>query len=346
MAQITCYPFIRHLRADPTQFVLHFSKGRLVRSGRGLSYWFGPLSAAVAQVPVEDLETTFVLRERSADFQEVSVQITITYRITDPEKAAQRMNFTVALDSGVWVEQPLERLAGLWALWARHPVRACLAALPVADAVRAGPDQVRGKLAEALRAEPEQAAMGLALVAIQVAQVAPSAELEKALQTPTREAIQQKADEAAFARRALAVEKERAIKENELDTQVELARRQEQLIRREGANKLLGAQQEAERQKFAVAAEVERQRLTAEGAADVERLRAETAAAAERLRLEVLAQYEAQRVQLWQGASPALIVGLALQHFGEKIARIEHLNVTPDLLGDLVKQLLLEKPKS
>ena len=41
---------------------------------------------------------------------------------------------------------------------------------------------------------------------MRVAAVAPTAEMEKALQQPTREAIQQNADEATFQRRALAVE--------------------------------------------------------------------------------------------------------------------------------------------
>ena len=44
--------------------------------------------------------------------------------------------------------------------------------------------------------------------------VSPTSELEKALQAPAREKIQQDSDEAVFTRRALAVEKERAIKED------------------------------------------------------------------------------------------------------------------------------------
>ena len=63
MASFGRFLFWRHLRAGPNQHVLHYRRGRLVRSGAGLAYWFNPLSAAVAQVPVEDCETTFLLRE-------------------------------------------------------------------------------------------------------------------------------------------------------------------------------------------------------------------------------------------------------------------------------------------
>lgn len=58
--------------------------------------------------------------------------------------------------------------------------------------------------------------MGLEIVPIRVAALAPNPELSRALQAPTFESLQQKADEATFSRRALAVDAERAIAENEL----------------------------------------------------------------------------------------------------------------------------------
>ena len=53
----------------------------------------------------------------------------------------------------------------------------------------------------------------------------PEPEVEKALRTPAREQIQQEADRSTYERRAVAVERERAIAENELQSQIELARR-------------------------------------------------------------------------------------------------------------------------
>src|SRR6185295_461470 len=161
-------------------------------------------------------------------------------------------NFTVSLESGHWVEKPLERLASFWAQRVRQPVRAHLVRLPLAEAVRSGAETVRGAVMVSLAADTETASMGLALVGVQIDQISPSPELAKALETPTREAIQQKADEASFQRRALAVEKERAIKENELATQVELARRQDDLIQRQNANKVLEAQGKADADKTRV----------------------------------------------------------------------------------------------
>ena len=94
MTTISQFGFVRHLRAEPNQFILHYHNGAIVRRGAGLAYWFLPLNAAIAQLPVEDVETTFVLTERSADYQDVVVQSTLTYRVADAEAAAARINFT------------------------------------------------------------------------------------------------------------------------------------------------------------------------------------------------------------------------------------------------------------
>jgi regulator of protease activity HflC (stomatin/prohibitin superfamily) len=343
MAEIGRLSFWRHLRAEPNQFILYYRHGKLIHSGPGLAFWFHPLAASVAQIPGEDIETTFVLNERSADYQEIKVQVTLTYRIANPEKAAQRVNFSISLDSGAWIEQPLERLANLWANRAQQPARTCLTAMSIVDVVRTGADQTHDAIESALRSDAEIEAMGLALVSIQVDRAAPTVELEKALQTPTREGIQQKADQAIFERRALAVEKERAIKENELATEIELARRQEELIRQQGANEMLGARQEAEREKFRVTSQVEQNTIMAEGNAQQERIRAQAQADAKRLILETEIEAETRRVNMWKDAPPAVILGLAMQQFAGKVARIENLNLTPDLLGETLQRLLFDQ---
>lgn len=314
-----------------------------MRRGTGLAYWFNRLSAAVAQVPAEDVETTFLFRELSADFQEVNVQCTLRYRSVEPERTAARVNFGISLDKGVWLEEPLDRLASLWSQLARKPARAYVMGVPLVEAVRSGAQVIQTAVEEALRADPELAAMGLALVSVHVVQVAPSAELEKALQTPTRESIQQKADEASFERRALAVEKERAIKENELATEIELARRQDQLIRRQGANQLQTVVQEAEAERTGAEAELARRRLAAETAAAEARLLAAAQAEAKKLVGAAEAEAEGLRAAAWRDAPAKVLYALALREVAGKIQAIHHLNVTPDMLGEALRRLAEEK---
>ena len=79
-----------------------------------------------------------------------------------------------------------------------------------------------------------------------VAMVQVRDDVEKALRQPAREAIQQRADAATFERRALAVEKERAIAENELANRIELAKREEQLVGQSAVNDRKKAESRAE----------------------------------------------------------------------------------------------------
>jgi hypothetical protein len=56
MADVTRVIFLRHLRSDTSSHVLHYKGEKLVRSGRGVSFWFLPLSSSVAEIPVDDRE--------------------------------------------------------------------------------------------------------------------------------------------------------------------------------------------------------------------------------------------------------------------------------------------------
>ena len=149
---------------------------------------------------------------------------------------------------------------------------------------------------------------------MRVAAVAPTAEMEKALQQPTREAIQQNADEATFQRRALAVESERAIAENELQNRIELARREEELVAREGAN----ARKRAEEQVAAAMVE-------AQGADERSALAATRQAATIDEVQGAQLRIDAERARI-DAAMPAdVLLALAMRELAANLGKIEHL---------------------
>jgi regulator of protease activity HflC (stomatin/prohibitin superfamily) len=314
MADITRYPLLRHLRSEPTSHVLRYTKGRLTDEGPGLAFWFRAIHTAVAEVPIDDRELPFVFRVRSADFQEVAVQGAVTFRVTQPKNLAQRIDFTLDLGTGRWSQAPLEQVAGLLTQLAQQLVNDELGRLALRAVLARGVAPVRKRLEDGLAAEPALVELGLQLVAVRVADVSPAAEMEKALRQPTREQIQQQADQATFERRALAVEKERAIAENELNNRIELTRREEQLVQQAAANELLNAQ-----------AEDERARLQAQRKADEIDLVEAATLRAERERAEI------------QSAVPVEVLrALAMRQLAGQLGKIEHLTVTPDLIAPLL----------
>lgn len=346
MATITRFSLLRHLRSEPNQFVLHFTGGKLRRSGAGIAYWFSPLSAALAQVPVEDISTTFVLNERSRDYQAVKLQCTVVYRVADPAKAVSRVNFSISIASGNWVERPLEAIATLWMQRALAPTRNYLAGATLEQALRDGSDCIRSALWDALSQDAEITAMGLTVVGVVIDQISPMAEVEKALQTPTREAIQGKADEATFQRRAKAVEMERAIKENELATELELERKQEQLIKQRGDNALTQVRQDAAAEHEKVVAESDRLQLI--GAANAKRimLDAEAQASAQRSMAAARREEDQAHHDIWKGTPSQAALGLVMARFADNIKSVGNINITPDLLAQNFQNWLQQLPAS
>lgn len=343
MASIRTLGPCKHLRAERNQTILHYRKGRLVRSGAGIAFWFNPYTAAIAQLPVDDCETTFLLEERTRDHQQVTVQLTLHYRVTSPEKAAERVNFTIGLESGRWLEDPLTRLATLWQQRAQEPARQFIASVDLIQVLQSGPEIISRRIQEALQEDSTMSSMGLELTGLQVDRVTSIPELEKALQTPAREQMQQKADEAMFARRALAVENERAIKQNELETEIELAKQNELLIRKESENALLRVRGDAEAAREQTLAEQERARIDTEAYVEQQSLRAESDAAAERVLSAARADGEELRLEAWSGAPTRVLISLALQELAKNVKGIQHLNVTPNMLGDAFQQFFTEQ---
>ncbi|MDH5674324.1 MAG: SPFH domain-containing protein [Myxococcales bacterium] len=263
MADIRNYAFVRHFRTDPTFHVLKYRSGQVHRSGRGLAFWFFPMSAGIAEIPVDDRELMLMFHARSSDFQDINVQGVVTFRVTDPERLADRVDFTVDLATGVYTKQPMEKLSLMVTQIAQQHAAAYVTVTPIRQILVEGYDRIRGLVQTGLEEDRGLADAGVEIVSVRISFLKPTSELEKALEMPMREKIQQEADEAGFARRALAVENERAIQENELQNQIELARREQNLINQRGSNELKRVEQEAEARGVEAEADARRNRVAA-----------------------------------------------------------------------------------
>ncbi|MFD9433022.1 SPFH domain-containing protein [Streptomyces sp. NPDC060002] len=307
MADITRRLGWRHLRGAPTAHVRHHRSGKLAHDGPGLSFWFRSLSAALSEVPVDDRELAMTFHARTVDFQDVAVQATVTYRISDPAVAAARLDFSVDPDTGVWRSAPLEQLGTLLTETAQQHALDVLARTSLASALMDGVKSVRERVAAGLAAEPRLPATGIEIVAVRVVALRPEPEVERALRTPAREQIQQEADRATYERRAVAVERERTIAENELASKIELARREEQLVEQRGTNTRREAEESAAADKVRAEAEATRSVRLAEA----EAARAVKLAEAEAAKQVRLADAEAQRTERLSQAEAARTVRLA-----------------------------------
>jgi regulator of protease activity HflC (stomatin/prohibitin superfamily) len=312
MADIHPYPFLRHLRGGPTSYIRHTQNGRVVHEGVAQSFWFRPLSAVLSEAPVDDRELPLLFHARTSDYQDVVVQATVTYRIVEPARAAERIDFGVDPRNGQWRAAPLEQLASLLTDLTQQHALDLLARMQLAEALVEAPSRLRAQIETGLASDEGLADIGVAVVAVRIGPVRPEPDLEKALGTPARELVQHEADRATFERRALAVENERAIAENELHNQIELAKREEELIAQRGQNEQRRVEDAAAAARVEAAAQADTVRLIGEAEGDAERA----------------------RVAAYGELQPPILLGLALKELAANLPEIERLTLAPDVLGE------------
>ena len=329
MAEIKRFGFLNHLRAESSRHIIRYRRGAPVASGRGLAFWYRPLNTGLAEIPLDDRETPFLFHARSNDYQDVTVQGVINLRIDDPEQLAARIDFSIDTRVGTYVETPLEKLAALVTELAQQFTWDYLTRHRLAEILESGFEAIRDRITDGLRTDPGIAELGLGITSVRVIAVRPASEVEKALQTPAREEIQKDADRATFERRAQAVEEERAIEENEMQNQIELARREEQLIKQRGDN-----------ERMRVTDEVDAQRISTEA----EAARSDVLADAEATRISVTesakAETEAARMAIYRDYPTEVLMALAAQNFAAHMPAIEHLNLSPDMVGDFLNRFI------
>lgn len=319
----------RHLRGTPTAHIRYFRRGKLAHEGVGLSFWYRPLTAVISEVPVDDRELPLLCHARTSDYQDVTVQLALTFRIEDPALAARRVDFSVDPDTGRWRSDPLAQISGLLTENVQQYAVEVLTRLPLdtalADGVVAVRDRIRAGLADD---DTRLAQTGAAVLDVRVVAVRAEPEVEKALQTTAREKVQQEADRATYERRAMAVQRERAISENELQNQIELARQEEQLLAQRGANARRQAEEAAAANRIETEAQASREERLTLVKADGTRLLGEARAAG-----------EAARLAAYRDLPEQVLYGLALKELASHMPKIDSLVVTPDLLAPLLKRL-------
>ncbi|MBL9207769.1 MAG: SPFH domain-containing protein, partial [Opitutaceae bacterium] len=218
---------IRFIKVQPTVYLLQYQRGRVIREGAGLSFFYHSLSTSLVAIPTASTEEPFIFEETTADYQQVTIQGQVTYRVADPKKLAALMNYTLASNGSGYVSDDPQKLPQRVINSVNVLARTEIQNLPLRQAVKASDMLVAG-LRPKLAAAAEVGALGLEILGFSILAIKPTPETSKALEAETREQLLKEADEAIYRRRNAAVENERAIKENELNTEnaVELKKRQ------------------------------------------------------------------------------------------------------------------------
>jgi len=310
----------RYVKVSPTTYVMLYRQGQVAREGLGLSFFFFAPTSSIVQVAVSSRQVPFMFSEVTADFQDVTIQGELTYRVRDARRVVESLDFSVDARGRYLSDDPGkldERLVHV----AQIATRSFTERRKLKELLAASEGLV-AEVLEGLRRSEVAAMLGLEIQDLSILGIKPAPEMAKALQTDAREELLRRADEAIYTRRNAAVELERTIKENELQTELAVEQKKRQIRQ---------SQMEAE-------IAVEQQRATlVESRVTNERKEAESRAAALAAMLEPIKAVDWRTLLAVNGSDSAQVMSLAFQELAQNAAKIGELNITPDLLTSLLK---------
>ncbi|MBS1833684.1 MAG: SPFH domain-containing protein [Acidobacteria bacterium] len=313
---------IRYAKFSPSHYVLHFSKGAIRREGQGLAFFYYSPSSSIVLIPMASVGVPFAFLETTSDFQTVTIQGQLTYRVVDHKKLARMLDFTV-LPNGKYVTDDFQKLPERLVNEIQPLVRAEMQRLPLKQALVSAEPISIAVLAN-LKSVPAVVELGLDPMGLNIQSVRANPEIASALEAEARESLQKQADEAIYARRKAAVEQERTIKESELQTELAIEARKREIRER---------QMQTE-----IAIEQQRAALTEERLAN-ERKEADGRAYAIEALLKPLQNADPKTLMMLaaQGGDPRQMIALAFQEMAANAGKIGELNISPELLNGLLQ---------
>jgi hypothetical protein len=232
--------------------IVRYRRGEIVRDGPGLAFWYLPYNTSIAAVPIATQDALFIFNETTRDFQTVAIQGAAAYRLRTPVDAAKSLDYTIDLRARHYKTKDPEKLPLRVINVVQAATRGHVLEMSLQDALTKVRDLASHVLAK-VQQDPLLRALGVVIEGLHFTSVAATPEMRKALEADYREALQQKADQAVYARRASALEEERRLKQRELDTEVELENQRKALVDTQARNKVALAEADAKAEQLKLA---------------------------------------------------------------------------------------------
>jgi regulator of protease activity HflC (stomatin/prohibitin superfamily) len=330
----------KFIKVQPTDYVLLYKNGKLARDGAGLSFFYFEPASSIVRIPVASTDVPFIFKEVTSDFQEVTIQGQLTYSVTDPKKLSQLMNFTLTPNGKEYTSDDPKKLSQRLINQAQVLTRSSLKNMSLRQALGSSDDLVNA-LRDGMRLSNEITSLGIEVLGLSILAIKPTPETSRALEAEIREQILREADEAVYTRRNAAVEQERAIKENELNTEIAVENKKRQ-IRETQMEAEKSVQQKTRELSEAemltkIALEEKNQELVSLASENAKR-EADAKAYGISAVMEALAKTDPKTIQALAslGMNPSQLVANAFVELAGNADKIGQLNISPDLLRELM----------
>lgn len=336
---------IKYKKFESTDYVIKVKKGIIVDRGPGLSFFYNTMTTSMMVIPTTAFDTSFAYDDiMTADFQKLNVQGDISYIIADYEKAARMVNFTYK-DSKKEYETVLSQAKATMAKRILNLTKVYIAKFissrQVRDAIKTA-EELAQVLNSALKDDETIQEYGLKILAVSILGISPQPDTRKALEAATREEILKQQDDAIYKRRNSAIEQERAIKENELNTEIKIAEKEKERKEKEMETSRMLQEKQAELDARKISDDInleeERKKLV-NLQTENEKKKSDAKAYDSQVLLATFAGVDSEIIKALaiSGMDSKALIAKAFAEIGDKADKIGVLNVSPDLLETLTK---------
>ncbi|HGM9947700.1 TPA: SPFH domain-containing protein [Providencia rettgeri] len=332
----------KYFKADSSTFVIQSVNGKVRKQGKGLSFWYNSDKTSIAALPLNAQEAPFIFNLQTSDFQSLRIQGQISFQVVAAEKTADVLNFNLTKDGKSYASEDPLKLSDRVVRAAQTIIQAKIQTTSLRDALLISQSLVilvSKQLAEQAAIE----SLGIAILDVSIAAIAPSPETLKALEAQARESILKEADDAIYARRKFSVEQERTIKEAELETDLSVQVKKQQIeeARLDNERKLLRERAEIKQEELTaqVSAEAKRNELVALSVEN-QRIQSDADAYAIESKMKAYSQLPVENLKALALAKmgPEQLMAMAFESLAQNAGKIGELNISPDLFGQLMKK--------
>lgn len=334
---------IYYRKFKPTEYVMKIKKGNVVRKGLGQSFFYQTRNTNILVIPAVSASAGFAFEDvLTADFQRIFVQGDICYEIEDFDKIVKFADYTYTEDArkfderlnaaGQKIEKQILNLAKVF-------TTDFVSNKDVRTVIRCA-DELAGILRKAYSEDETINQLGIRILNVSVLGLVPLQETRKALEAATREEILKQQDDALYKRRNSAIDQERKIKENELNTEIKIAEKEKEKREREMETQRKVQQMQAEMKMEQVQNEIdmeERNKTLVDLMTANAKKKSDAKAYDARVLLAAFEEMDPNIVNALAmcGMDSKALIAKAFVEIGDKAEKIGTLNVSPDLLTTL-----------
>lgn len=332
----------KYFKADSSTFVIQSVNGKIRKQGKGISFWYNADTTSIAALPLNAQEAPFIFNLQTADFQSLRVQGQISFQVIAAEKTADVLNFNLSKDGKSYASEDPLKLSDRVVRAAQTIIQAKIQSTSLRDALLISQSLV-SLVSKQLAEQAVIESLGIAILDVSIAAIAPSPETLKALEAQARESILKEADDAIYARRKFSVEQERTIKEAELETDLSVQTKEQQIeeARLDNERKLLRERAEIEQEELTaqVSAEAKRNELVALSVEN-QRIQSDADAYSIESKMKAYSQLPVENLKALALAKmgPEQLMAMAFESLAQNAGKIGELNISPDLFGQLMKK--------